>query len=44
MLKENMIYDQEIFIETQIKQSEKREKKLILELQKRGYKVTQQTV
>jgi len=38
MLKENLVYNEEKFKEVQIKHEEKREKKLIQELQKRGYK------
>ena len=39
MLKENTVYDEEIFKDIQVRLSENRDKKLILELQKRGYKV-----
>lgn len=39
MLKENLVYNEEKFKEVQIKHEEKREKKLIQDLQKRGYKV-----
>ncbi len=42
MLKENIVYNEERFKEVQIKHEEKREKKLIQELQKRGYKVEPQ--
>lgn len=39
MLKENLVYNEEKFKEVQLKHEEKREKKLIQELQKRGYNV-----
>lgn len=39
MLKENTVYDEETFRDIQVRLSENRDKKLILELQKRGYKV-----
>ena len=39
MLRENTVYDEEIFKDIQVRLSENRDKKLILELQKRGYKV-----
>ncbi len=39
MLKENLVYNEEKFKEVQLKHEEKREKKLIQELQKRGYNI-----
>ncbi len=44
MLKDNVSYNEEIFKDNQIKLVEKREKKLIQELQKRGYEVIQKVV
>lgn len=43
MLKENVNYNEQRFEEVQMKYSEKREKNLIKELQKRGYKIEPQT-
>ena len=42
MLKDNQEYKEERFKEVQMKHEEKREKKLIQELKKRGFKVEPQ--